>query len=308
MKNEVNHKRSASLFILTLTALSLVLAACQSDLQENVDEDALQVTVSILPQAYFVERIAGDLAAINVMVGPGEEAHTYEPTPNQMKALTDSSAFFTIGVEYEETWLPRFEDINPEMLIVDSAAGIERIPMMDELSHEENDEESHTEGLDPHVWLSPENGTIIAENILTALQSLAPDKAELFQSNFESLITEINTLDQQIESLFAGEEQRAFMVFHPAWGYFAAQYDLQQISVQIGGQDPSVSEMTELVDIALDSHIQVIFIQPTFNASDAEAIANEIGAEVAVVDPLARDWLSNLETAAEAFAAALKEK
>jgi len=293
--------------MLTLTALSMVLSACQPSAEGETDGDTYQVTVSILPQTYFVERIAGDMVTVNVMVGPGEEAHTYEPTPEQMKALTNSSLFFTIGVEYETTWLPRFEDINPDMLVVDSAAGIERIPMTEEHAHNEEETTSHTESLDPHVWLSPENGKIIAANILEALQTLAPENADTFQNNYNTLIADIDELDHQIAALFEGVEQHTFMVFHPAWGYFADQYELEQIAVQVGGQDPSVSEMAELVEIAREENIQVIFIQPTFNASDAEAIAEEISGEVALINPLSEDWLNNLEIVAEAFAAALEE-
>ncbi len=295
--------------LLIVSAAALLFSACQPSQQSTVDDDTLQVTVSILPQAFFVERIGGELVTVNVMVGPGEEAHTYEPTPGQMKALAASHIFFSIGVEYEQTWIPRFADINPALLFVDSAAGIERIPMADDHAQDENETNAlaHEEGLDPHVWLSPDNGKVIAENILLALIAASPDNEEEFQANYEDLIAAIENLDQRIETVLSGVEQRTFMVFHPAWGYFAEQYNLEQLPVQVGGQDPSVSEMAALVEIALEEDIQVIFIQPTFNASDAQAIAAEIGAEVAVVDPLARDWLANLETVAEAFAAALKE-
>jgi len=296
-------------FLLLVSAASLLFSACQPSQQSTVDDDVLQVTVSILPQAYFVERIGGELVAVNVMVGPGEEAHTYEPTPGQMKALAESRIFFSIGVEYEQTWIPRFADINPAMLFVDSAAGIERIPVGDAQAQDETETDNHTynEGLDPHVWLSPDNGKIIAENVLLALIAVSPDHEEVLQANYDALIADIDSLDQRIEAALSGVEQRTFMVFHPAWGYFAEKYNLEQLPVQVEGQDPSVSEMAELIEIAREKDIWVIFIQPTFNASDAQAIAAEIGAEVAVVDPLARDWLTNLEAVAEAFAAALKE-
>ena len=296
-------------FLLIVSAAALLFSACQPSQQSSVDDDVLKVTVSILPQAYFVERIGGELVTVNVMVGPGEEAHTYEPTSGQMKALADSRIFFSIGVEYEQTWIPRFADINPALLFVDSAAGIERIFMADDQAQDENETDDHThdEGLDPHVWLSPDNGKLIAENILLALKTALPDHEEVLQANYDALIADIDSLDQRIEAVLSGVEQRTFMVFHPAWGYFAEQYNLEQLPVQVGGQDPSVSEMAVLIEIAREKDIQVIFIQPTFNASDAQAIATEIGAEVAVVDPLARDWLTNLETVAEAFAAALKE-
>ncbi|MCB2213851.1 zinc ABC transporter substrate-binding protein [bacterium] len=299
-----------------LVFASFILGACQPTAAPNssIEEGVLTVTVSILPQAYFVERIAGDAVNVNVMVGPGENAHTYEPTPEQMIALENSAIFFSIGVDYEGSWLPRFEEINREMRIVNSASGIDLISITADHDHEgDEDHEADVEddhddegGLDPHVWLSPKNGKIIAENILTALTELLPESADSFRSNADTLFADIDELDAQIQSTLQGAEQRTFMVFHPAWGYFAHDYDLEQVAVQVGGQDPSASEVASLVDTAREHGIKVIFIQTGFSTTDADAIAQDIGGEVVTVDPLAADWLANLQTVAEAFAAALQ--
>ena len=309
-----NTNKYISILIIILLA-SFLLGACTPATSAADDaEDSLQITVSILPQAYFVERIGGERVSVNVMVGPGEEAHTYEPKPEQMRALADSAVFFSIGVEYEDAWIPRFGDVNPEIVIIDSTAGIERIPMTHAHSHDDHDEDEGEEehghedetGLDPHVWLSPENGKQIATNIFNALVELAPKHETEFQANYDALIRDIKTLDDSIQSILEGVENQTFMVFHPAWGYFAKQYDLEQVPVQVGGQDPSASELAELIEIATEENIRVIFIQPTFNAANARAIADEINAEIAVADPLSRDWLKNLEAVAEAFAEALR--
>jgi len=247
------------------------------------------------------------------MVGPGEEAHTYEPSPEQMKDLSTADLFYTIGIEYEETWVPRFIDINPDLTFIDSAEGIIRIPVADAHDHDEDYKEvsvdsDHTvgEGLDPHVWLSPQNGKIIARNVLAALIEVSPQNKQTFEENYDALIADIDRLEASIRTSLAGINSRTFMVFHPAWGYFADQYALEQVSVQVGGQDPSPSEMAELVEIARAEAIRVIFVQPSFNSEDAQAIAKEINAEIASVDPLSRDWLMNLENVAAALAAALE--
>jgi zinc transport system substrate-binding protein len=302
------------LTFLFLVVISVSLSACQTSTQTEQNQDELQVIVSILPQAYFVERIGGGQVSVQVMVGPGEEAHTYEPSPEQMKDLSTADLFFTIGIEYEETWVPRFIDINPDLTFFDSAEGIIRIPVADAHDHDEDHEEisadsdqSHEEGLDPHVWLSPQNGKIIARNILAALIEVSPQNKQTFEENYDALIADIDQLDESIRSSLAVINSRTFMVFHPAWGYFADQYDLEQVSVQVGGQDPSPSEMAALVDIARDEAIRVIFVQPSFNSEDAQSIAKEINAEIASVDPLSRDWLMNLENVAAALAAALEQ-
>lgn len=294
-----------------LLFLTSILYGCQVQSQETTSQEmSSQVTVSILPQAYFIERISGGRIAVNVMVGPGEEAHTYEPKPEQMRALAESQVFFTIGLEYEAVWVPRFLDINPNLTFIDLAKGIERIPLSSDHDHheeEENNDDEVEEGLDPHVWLSPENGRIIAKNTLDALSDLMPDSSEIFQENYDLLVADIESVDNRINDSLKNLDGRNFMVFHPAWGYFAEHYNLEQLPVQIGGQDPSASELASLIEIAQKEKIKVIFIQPSFNTASAEAIAQEIGAEVAVVDPLAQDWLSNLESAAEAFASAMNE-
>lgn len=305
-------KTNRSIRIFSLLAISLllitpVLAACQSTTAAPAEEPgALSVIVSILPQSYFAERIGGDWVSVSVMVGPGQEPHTYEPTPDQMKAISRAAAFFSIGVEYEDAWLPRFTDANPQMMVFDTSAGIQRIPMPTSvIDIGAPKETSHQGETDPHIWLAPDNAKIIAENMLKALIELAPQHETDFRTNYENLIADIESLNAQIEGILAGDQQRTFMVFHPAWGYFAKQYDLQQVAVQVGGQDPSASELADLITIAKKQQIKVLFIQPTFNTASADAIAQEIGGKVAIADPLAQDWLVNLRNVAEAFAAAL---
>ncbi len=294
-----------------------VLSACQSAAAPTADRASqTNLTVSVLPLAYFAERVGGDWVSVNVMVGPGEEPHTYEPTPEQMKAISDSAAFFSIGVEYEDVWLPRLAETNPDMVIIDASNGIERIPVptavaevgvQPEGKEDANYDHEEEGGLDPHVWLSPENGKIIAENILNGLIGIDPGHETAFRSNYEALIADIDALDAQIRETLAGDANRSFMVFHPAWGYFAQQYDLQQIAVQVGGQDPSASELAQLVDLAREKGISAIFVSPAINAASAEAVAQEIGGSVVMVDPLAEDWLENLNEAATAFSKSFGE-
>ena len=346
-------KKRNILFITVLFALSLAAGACApqpaSEGPETAADQPLQVTVSVLPQAFFVERIAGDLVDVNVMVGPGDDAHTYEPKPDQMVALSESVLFFSIGIEYEETWLPRFEETNPEMDIIDSAEGITRIMETvphthddDDHAHETDDhhddddhgneaddhhddddhgheaddhhddddhaheaDDHHELGFDPHIWLSPSNGKIIATNIYNALVAVSPENEAMFTANYEVLVAEIEALDARITETLSTLTRRNFMVYHPAWGYFADAYGLTQLPIQVGGTDPSARELAALIDQALEEEISVVFVQPQFSEANAQAVAQEIGGSVVKVDPLAYDWLANLETVADAFARAL---
>lgn len=256
----------------------------------------MAVTVSILPEKYFVERIGGDLVSVNVMVGPGDSPHTYEPKPEQMAALSRSAVYFRIGVEFENAWLDRIASANPDMKIVDLSAGIEKLPM---LAHE--DEGSGEGELDPHVWTSPRLVIPMAEQIYAQLAGLDPANEKFYRSNLDSFRKEIDALDKEIQSSLSGLQNRRFMVFHPAWAYFARDYNLKEIPIEIGGTEPSASELAKLIDTAKAENIRVIFAQPEFSTRIAKYIAQEIDGEVILISPLAENWLDNLRQVAQTF-------
>lgn len=254
----------------------------------------LEVTVSILPQKYFVERIGGDLVNVNVMVGPGEEPHTFEPQPSQMQALSNSQIYFTIGVEFENAWLTKFKDANPNLQFVDCSAGIEKIAISGD-EHAAADGETDTHGeLDPHIWLSPANGKIIAQTIATALSDIDSENSAVYQNNLEAFLQDIDNLDQEISSSLLSLPSRQFITFHPAWGYFAHDYDLEQIAIEVGGSEPSAAELADLIRFAKQQDIHFIFAEPEFSTKSAETIAQEIGGEVILVSPLEENWLENM--------------
>ena len=249
--------------------------------------DKIKVTVSILPQQYFVERIGGQYVDVNVMVLPGASPATYEPKPEQLKALSQADAYMSIGVPFENAWLERIASANPDMLMVDTTEGIERV------------------GDDPHIWLSPNLVKVQAQTIYDALVQLAPTHKEAYQANLNGFLVDIAALDTEIRTTLAGVKNRKFMVFHPSWGYFARDYELEMIPIKIGGQEPSAAELAALITEAKEAKIRVIFAQPEFSTRDAETIAREIGGEVLLISPLAPDWLDNLRKAADVFAEAL---
>ena len=247
----------------------------------------IRVAVSILPQQYFVERIGGEHVAVNVMVLPGASPATYEPKPEQLKALSQADAYMSIGVPFEKAWLERIASANPDLLMVDTTQGIERV------------------GDDPHIWLSPKLVKVQAQTIYNALAQLDSTHKAEYQANLNGFLVDIDALDTEIRTTLAGVKSRKYMVFHPSWGYFARDYDLEMISIEIGGQEPSAAELADLIGEAREEGIKIIFAQPEFSTRDAETIAREIGGEVLLISPLALDWLDNLRKAAGVFAKAL---
>ena len=302
--------------LLTLALLTVFIISCAPQAATlPVDDGAnapINITVSILPQKYLVERVGGSHVKVNAMVVEGASPHTYEPKPEQMRELANSAAYFIIGVEYENTWLDRIQDANPDMQIVDMSEGIERIPMVehhhegDKQGDEQEGEEHEESGLDPHVWTSPRLVKMIANNILTALVKLDPDHQKDFEQNLQMLNTEIDQLDESIKSTLEASTDRSFIVFHPAWGYFAQDYKLTQIPIEVEGQEPSPQELVNIIDEAKEEHSKVVFAQPGISTKTADTIAQEINGEVVLINPLEENWLENLQKVAEAFASALK--
>jgi zinc transport system substrate-binding protein len=296
------------LAFVVLTIATSTLSGCGPRTNQEVGE-GLDVTVSIAPQQYFVERIGGERVRVNVMVEPGNSPATYEPKPEQLKALSDAEAYFSIGVPFENSWLDRISAANPEMVVVDTAEGIERLPLATH-SHDEDEEErgeGHAEGApDPHIWLSPELVKVQARNVHAALAELNPAHEDEYTANLEAFLAEIDALDTEIRETLAGLESRKFMVFHPAWGYFAHDFGLEQIPIEVGGQEPSAQELAELIEHAREEDIRVVFAQPEFSTQDAQTIAEAIDGEVLLISSLALDWPENLRRVAQTFAEVLE--
>jgi zinc transport system substrate-binding protein len=283
----------------------------------------VSVFVSILPQKYFVQQIGKDLVDIQVLVMPGASPHTYEPKPQQMAAVSKASVFFSIGVSFEEVWLKKIAATNPSLRVVPTDRGIKKLPMQahrhpgeeeypekaahsDEAEHDEDENHPDNGILDPHIWTSPPLVAIQAQTILTALQEVDPARRAVYEANHKVFTADIMALDADLRSIFAGKHGLQFMVFHPAWGYFAQTYGLEQVPIEIEGKAPKPAQLQELIQHARKQGIKVIFVQPQFSAKSAELIAREIGGQVVFADPLAEDWAGNMRAVAQKFKTALK--
>ncbi|MBF0242929.1 MAG: zinc ABC transporter substrate-binding protein [Desulfamplus sp.] len=285
----------------------------------------LEIFVSIMPQKFFVEQIGKELVDVHVMVEPGASPHTYEPKPQQMVALSKTKIYFAIGLPFEKVWLDKLSASNKEMLIVNTDDGIEKIYMQAEHHHhDEESKEAHKEHHhdhqadienkemekkgepDPHIWLSPKLVAIQAGHILNGLKRVDPASASIYEENYNKFISEINKLDEEINSIFANKKGVQFMVFHPSWGYFAKDYNLKEIPIEVQGKNPKPAQLQEIIKHAKEHKISIIFAQPQFSTKSAKQIAKEINGEVLFADPLEYDWFKNLYKVADRFKAALK--
>jgi len=269
----------------------------------------MPVFVSIAPQKYFVEKIGGDLVEIHTMVSPGASPATYEPKPRQMAALTKTKVYFAIGVPFENRWLPKIAVANPLMEVIHTEHGIVKIPM--QTFHHSGSEKQHAKSsnprrLDPHIWLSPKLVSIQAQHILNTFLRIDSLHGSIYTTKYHQFIGELEDLDAEIQQKLAGEKGRQFMIFHPSWGYFAHEYGLEQISVEMEGKDPKSAQLKALIQKAKSKGIKVIFVQRQLSAKSAKVVARAIGGRVAFLDPLAPNWADNLRTAASAIKSGLK--
>jgi len=240
----------------------------------------LSIYVSILPQKYLVERIGLPYVTVSTMVGPGQSPATYEPTPRQMSQLGNCAAYLRIEVPFENSWMHKLAQANPGMRVINVNTG--------DIVH------SHDKGLDPHTWTSPPLLKVIAHNIKNALSQIDPGHAEAYGSNLQKLLQELQQLDQQIRALLQERKVTHFMVYHPAWGHFAAAYGLSQIAIEQQGKEPGAKTLTQIIAKAKQLGLHRIFVQAQFNQRSVKIIADAINGKTLVVDPLAENVITNL--------------
>jgi zinc transport system substrate-binding protein len=274
--------------------------------------EALRVFVSVPPQKTFVEKVGGEHVEVHAMVPPGHNPGTYDPSPQQVAALARTHLYLRVGVPFESAWMERIRSANPDMRVVDGRQGmdlrvLERHHHGDAHGHDHGDDpHGHHRAPDPHVWTSPPRVKQMARTIRDALAGLDPAHAADFERNYEVFAAELDALDRDIRARLAGLPNRRFMVFHPAWGYFADTYGLTQVPIEHEGKQPGARALAELIEMARADDIRVVFVQPQFDRRNAEQIARAIGGRVVAIDPLAADYTDNLRQAAAAIAQALR--
>jgi zinc transport system substrate-binding protein len=282
---------------------------------QPVFDRVIRAAVSIAPQGWLAQRVGGDRVSIEVLVTPGQSPHTYEPTPKQMMNLSEADVFFRIGTPFENRVVEQLAKINARMRLVDCTLGVAHIESTAECDHDEpghdhaaHDHATHDHGpasADPHIWLDPVRAKTIASNIADALIEIDPPHADGYRARLAALHAELDALDQELKSALAPFAGRTFYVFHPAYGYFADRYALNQVAIEIDGKSPGPKQVIDLIERCRADNVHTIFVQPQFPTADANAIAEAIKGVVAPMDPLDGDYVGNLRGMARAIVGAL---
>jgi zinc transport system substrate-binding protein len=250
-----------------------------------------RIVVSILPQTYFINRIAAERVEVTVLTGPGQNPHDYEPSPRQMAALAEARAWILSGAEFETALRPKVEAVFPVLSIRDGAGGVVFRTLEEPGEHEGQD---HEDGIDRHTWLGREPTKILAGHILEVLLDLKDGGAALYRKNYEELIRDIDGEFDRLQEELAFLDGKTVFVYHPAFGYFLDEFGITQKAVETGGKEPTPRLLARLIAEVRDQRPQAVFVQAQFPAEAARAVAKAAGAELAVLDPLAPDWLENI--------------
>lgn len=292
--------KTRKLIILTFATVLLVCTALPSIACDgnNSSSDKLGVAVTLVPYADFVQQVGGDRVDVTIMVPAGASPHSYEPTPGQMVTLSDAELYVQVGsgVEFELTWMDNLIAQNEEMLVVNASDGIELIASTD----------ADEPGMDPHVWTSPANVNIIVENICDGLIEVDPDNAAYYQGNRDSYLSELDALDEYIHGKLDGYTIRYFLIYHPSFGYFAHEYDLEQLAVEHEGKEPTPQIIQQCIDLAEQYNLGYVYLDPSSVSQYAETIAGNIGGTTAMLNPLPENYIESMRAVADAIALELE--
>lgn len=257
--------------------------------------------VSVLPQKQIVERVAGEEYEVVALIPPGFNPATYDPTPSQMKKISQAKMYFRIGkIPFEQVHLSEITSVNPDLEVIDTSVN-NQFRVLEAHQHE-GEEQEYAEEFDPHIWLAPLMVRKQAEVIANALVTAYPEKSEFFKKNYQNLAADLDELDRELQTAFAPIKGQTMLVYHPAFGYLADAYGFHQEHIEIEGQQPSIQELQSIINEAKAAGVKVIFVQKQFSQDSAQAIADNISGAVVAIDPLNPEYLENMKNLAHNIA------
>jgi len=297
--------------IILVIIISTIAAGCSGSETENLEEsnNKLNVIVSIEPQRTFVKKVTGELADINVVIPEGYSPANYQPSPKEIQNISSGEVYFSIGVESEKSFiLPKLEDLNKEIEFIDLQKKVMEKYEALHIDEDDNDHDhDHEEGeIDPHIWLSPKRVVTIVEVVRDYMIENDEVNKEEYNENAKKYIQELNKLNEDLVDTFKELETKAFIIYHPAFSYFASDYGLQMVTIEEDGKEATAKRIQKVVDFAIENDIKVVFYQNEFDSSQANIIANEIDGEVVEVAPLSGNYIENMYQIRDKFAEVLE--
>ena len=293
----MNRKRVLIVLVILIFAFASLyyLASKKTNMMGN--DGRIGEVVSIGPQIEFVKAVGGDKVDVTLMVPSNADPHTYEPLANQLSQVSNAKMYAELGtpIEFEVNYMDKIKAINPNMLVVNTSQGINLIP---------NSAENESTSMDPHDYVDPKNAEIMVNNIYQGLVQIDPEDKDYFQKNRDNYLHQLDDLDKNTTKLLKGKQGTNILIYHPAFGYYAKDYNLTQVGAMINDEEPSPQRIAMMVNIAKQNNITVIYSEPQYDPKFMQSIASQIGAQVLTVNDLDEHYIQNMENIAIEFSKA----
>lgn len=282
-------------------------SGCFKRSQPSVDKKT--IAVSIVPQETFVKAVAGEKFNVVTMIPPGKSVENYSPSPQEMEAFSNAELYFSIGVPAEnESILDKASEFNKGIKIIDMALEVGNTypdlnfdePLDEHIDEDDKHSHDHT-GRDPHIWLSPKRVTVMIDIIQRELSLLDPDNKKLYEENAAKYKNELEELDNEIKEALSNIKDKTFLVYHPAFGYYADDYGLNMVALESEGKEATVKDLQQAIDLAKSYGVKVIFYQAEIDSKQSRTFADEIGGKAVMLEPLSPDYVNNLRKMTQAF-------
>ena len=290
-------KRVAVVIIILLISTIVLGYLAQHKNSTKTESGKIDVVVSLGPEVEWVKAVGGSKVDVTLMVPEGSDPHTYEPLPNQLSQVSNAQIYVMMGssVEFENNYMDKIRETNPNMLVVNASQGVNLIP---------NSAENESETVDPHVWADPKNAKIMVNNIYNGLVEVDPADKDYFTSNRDSYLQKLDELDKNTTKLLKDKNNTYILVLHPAFGYLAKDYNITQIGAMINDEEPSPQRITMMINTAKNYNITTVYSEPQYDPKFMQSIATQIGGNVVTVNDLDENYLENMQNIALAFSKA----
>lgn len=265
--------------------------------------EPIKVLVSVLPQKQMLESIGREYVEVEVLVPPSKSPEIYEPNIQQMKHIQNAEVFFGVGMPLESTWLKKFRSINPKLKYYNLAES--HAHALD--SHSQDSKHSNTHAHNPHIWLSLKESQAQVAFIAKILSTLQPTHKDFFTTQSTQLTKELEQIYIQAQNLFTKYATKSFLVYHPAFGDFARDFDLEELSIEKDGKEAKGRDLSQLITQIKQRQIKALFIQPQYSKSRVQSLANELKLEILTLNPLKSQWLNSFALYACQIALSLDE-
>jgi len=283
MINTIKNKFFIIIFLLSI--IVLLISGCSVEKETlKKDNEKIQIITTLFPQYDFAKKVGGDRVDVKLLIPPGVEAHSFEPTPRDMVSIEKADIFIYTN-EYMEPWAVKIaENVkSDELIIIDASKDVELMDIDGYEEHDHHDDHDHGDK-DPHIWTDPIYAKYMVNNIVDGLIKSDPENSEFYIKNGEDYKKELDALHKKIKTaLEKTQSNKIIYGGHFAFGYFAKRYNLEYISPYVGfspNAEPNPQKILELIKNLEESGTNTIFYEELIEPKVAKILSKETNAQI----------------------------